>query len=65
MAQPSANILSAAILAAGIAAAAWTLGSQFPKLRDTGSITVKGLAEAEYQAATGTWRIGESTWGQS
>ena len=65
MAQPSANILSAAILAAGIATAAWTLGSQFPKLRDTGSITVKGLAEAEYQAATGTWRIGVSTWGQS
>ena len=65
MAQPSANILSASILAAGIAAAAWTLGSQFPKLRDTGSITVKGLAEAEYQAATGTWRIGVSTWGQS
>lgn len=57
------NVLAAAILAAGLIGGAWALGSQFGQLREAGVITVKGLAEAQYQASLGTWRVGVSTWG--
>ena len=57
------NLISATVLALGLTAAAWTLGSQLDRVRETGVITVKGLAEAEYKASMGTWRIGVATWG--
>ena len=56
------NIIASAVLSIGLTAAAWTLGSQFHQLRESGVITVKGLAEAPYKASTGTWRIGVETW---
>lgn len=58
-------VFSALVLACGLTAAAWTLGSQFGKLRESGVITVKGLAEAEYQASLGTWRVGVNAWGDN
>lgn len=60
----SSNIIAAAVLGVGLTVAAWTLGNQFDKLHETGVITVKGLAEAHYQASTGTWRVGVDVWGE-
>lgn len=57
------TIFAAAVLALGLVGAAWALGSQFGKLRDSGVITVKGLAEAEHKASLGTWRVGVKAWG--
>lgn len=51
------------MLSMGLIGGAWTLGSQFGQLRESGVITVKGLAEAEYQASLGTWRVGVNAWG--
>ena len=58
------KILPAIILAAGIASGAGLLGAQFKNLRQPGTITVKGLAEAQHNATLGTWRVGVETWGQ-
>lgn len=58
------KILPAIILAAGIASGAALLGAQFKNLRQPGTITVKGLAEAQHNATLGTWRVGVETWGQ-
>ena len=44
------QILPAIILAAGIASGAGLLGAQFKNLRQPGTITVKGLAEAQHCA---------------
>lgn len=52
-----------ALLAVGLMAAAFILGHQFKYFQQTGVITVKGLAEAEYKATLGTWRIDISAWG--
>lgn len=57
------HYLTAIIVSLGLVGGAWTLGSQFGKLRESGVITVKGLAEAQYQASVGTWRVGVSAWG--
>ncbi|WP_294086879.1 SIMPL domain-containing protein [uncultured Actinobacillus sp.] len=51
------------ILAFGLMASAFILGSQFKNLRQTGTITVKGLAEAEYTATQGTWVLTVNGWG--
>ena len=59
----ASNMVAAVVLALGLMGSAWALGSQFGKLRDAGVITVKGLAEAEYQASLGTWRVGVKAWG--
>lgn len=64
MNSSSQNVIGALILAVGFTAGAFALGSQFGKLRDSGVITVKGLAEAEYQASLGTWRVGVNAWGE-
>lgn len=53
------------ILAVGLMASAFILGHQFKNFRQTGSITVKGLAEAEYTATQGTWQISVSGWGET
>ena len=58
------KIIPALILAAGIASGAALLGAQFKNLRQPGTITVKGLAEAQHNATLGTWRVGVETWGQ-
>ena len=65
MNHSSQNMIAALILAIGLTGAAWTLGSQFGKLRESGVITVKGLAEAEYKASLGTWRVGITAWGDN
>lgn len=44
---------------------AFILGHQFKNFQQTGVITVKGLAEAEYKATLGTWRIEITGWGKS
>lgn len=51
------------ILALGLMASAFILGHQFKNFRQTGSITVKGLAEAEYTASQGTWLLTVKGWG--
>ena len=43
---------------------AQVLGAQFKNLRQPGTITVKGLAEAQHNATLGTWRVGVEAWGQ-
>ena len=58
------KIIPALILAAGIASGAGLLGAQFKNLRQPGTITVKGLAEAQHNATLGTWRVGVEAWGQ-
>lgn len=58
------KILPAIILAAGIASGAGLLGAQFKNLRQPGTITVKGLAEAQHNATLGTWRVGVEAWGR-
>jgi len=51
------------ILAVGLMASAFILGNQFKNLRQTGSISVKGLAESHYTSTQGTWVIRVSGWG--
>ncbi|MDP8100486.1 SIMPL domain-containing protein [Phocoenobacter atlanticus] len=51
------------ILAVGLMASAFILGNQFKNLRETGVITVKGLAEAEHKATVGTWKVRIYGWG--
>lgn len=52
-----------ALLAVGMVAAAFVLGTQFKNFRQPGTITVKGLAEAPYQADVAEWEVGVSLWG--
>lgn len=56
--QNKNNILSAFLLAVGLIVGAWVLGSQFKNLRQTGEITVKGVAEGVYKSEIAHWRIG-------
>lgn len=58
-------VLCGAVLAVGLMASSFILGQQFKNLQQTGVITVKGLAEAEYKATLGTWRIHLSGWGMT
>ena len=51
------------ILAVGLMASAFILGNQFKNLRQTGSISVKGLAESHYTSTQGTWVIRINGWG--
>ena len=53
------------ILAVGLMASAFILGSQFKNLRQTGSISVKGLAESHYTSTQGTWVIRVTGWGET
>ena len=53
-----------AILAMGLVVAAFVLGSQFKNLKQSGTITVKGLAEAPYKADLAQMQMGVSAWGQ-
>ena len=50
-------LLPALVLAVGIAAGAGLLGSQLKNLRQPGEITVKGLAEENYQADSAEWKL--------
>ena len=53
------------ILATGLMASAFILGNQFKNFRQTGSISVKGLAEEHYTATQGTWVINIGGWGRT
>ncbi|MBR5941406.1 MAG: SIMPL domain-containing protein [Neisseriaceae bacterium] len=57
MASEKSLLLPALVLAVGIAAGAGVLGSQLKNLRQPGEITVKGLAEENYQADSAEWRL--------
>lgn len=52
------------LLAVGMVAAAFVLGTQFKNFRQPGTITVKGLAEAPHQADMAEWQVGVSVWGE-
>ncbi|QLB21152.1 hypothetical protein A6B43_06270 [Vespertiliibacter pulmonis] len=52
-------------LAIGLILSAFILGYQFKNFQQTGVITVKGLAEAEYKATLGTWQVTISARGQT
>ena len=57
-------IIFGIILALGFIAAAFVLGTQFKNLKQSGTITVKGLAEAPYKANLAQIQMGVSAWGQ-
>ena len=57
-------IIFGIILALGLIAAAFVLGTQFKNLKHSGTITVKGLAEAPYKANLAQIQMGVSAWGQ-
>ena len=57
-------IIFGIILALGLIAAAFVLGTQFKNLKQSGKITVKGLAEAPYKANLAQIQMGVSAWGQ-
>lgn len=57
-------IIFGIILALGLIAAAFVLGTQFKNLKQSGTITVKGLAEAPYKANLAQIKMGVSAWGQ-
>ena len=57
MASEKSLLLPALVLAVGIAAGAGLLGSQLKNLRQPGEITVKGLAEENYQADSAEWKL--------
>nr|WP_313092824.1 SIMPL domain-containing protein [Moraxella sp. CTOTU48268] len=57
-------IIFGIILALGLIAAAFVLGTQFKNLKQSGTITVKGLAEALYKANLAQIQMGVSAWGQ-
>ncbi len=59
----SAWVTLGGVLAIGMVAAAFVLGVQFKNFRQPGTITVKGLAEAPYQADMAEWTVGVSVWG--
>ncbi|EGF11102.1 SIMPL domain-containing protein [Neisseria bacilliformis] len=68
--MPSENPKSAlpvlgVLLAAGLMAAAFILGVQFKNFRQPGTITVKGLAEKNFQSDSATWRSGVALHGDS
>ena len=50
------------LLAVGMVAAAFVLGTQFKNFRQPGTITVKGLAEAAHQSDMAEWQVGVSVW---
>ena len=43
------------LLAVGLIAAAFILGTQFKNFRQPGTITVKGLAEKEFKSDSAQW----------
>ena len=53
------------LLAVGLMAAAFILGVQFKNFRQPGTITVKGLAEKNFQSDSATWRTGVSLHGNT
>ena len=57
-------IIFGIISALGLIAAAFVLGTQFKNLKQSGTITVKGLAEAPYKANLAQIQMGVSAWGQ-
>lgn len=57
-------IIFGIILALGLIAVAFVLGTQFKNLKQSGTITVKGLAEAPYKANLAQIQMGVSAWGQ-
>ncbi|QQU06937.1 SIMPL domain-containing protein [Moraxella osloensis] len=57
-------IIFGIILALGLIAAAFVLDTQFKNLKQSGTITVKGLAEAPYKANLAQIQMGVSAWGQ-
>ncbi len=53
------------ILALGLMASSFILGHQFKNLRQTGVITVKGLAQENHKATIGMWTVYVHAWGSS
>lgn len=62
--QSLSLLIFGAILALGLIISAFVLGTQFKNLKQTGKITVKGLAEAPYKADLAQMQLGVSSWGQ-
>ena len=54
-----------ALLAIGLVAAAFVLGGQFKNFRQPGTITVKGLAEQNFQSDRARWNTAVSVHGAS
>ena len=54
-----------ALLAIGLVAAAFVLGGQFKNFRQPGTITVKGLAEQNFQSERARWNTAVSVHGAS
>lgn len=54
-----------ALLAVGLVAAAFVLGTQFKNFRQPGTITVKGLAEQNFQSDHARWNTAVSVHGTS
>ncbi len=63
--QISSLSILGVLLALGLMAAAFILGVQFKNLRQPGTITVKGLAEKNFQSDSATWNTGVNAHGES
>lgn len=57
------GILVSIIIGVALVIAAAVLGGKFKNFREGGVITVKGVAEAQYNATVGEWRVSTSVWG--
>lgn len=57
------GILVSIIIGVALVIAAAVLGGKFKNFREGGVITVKGVAEARYNATVGEWRVSTDAWG--
>ena len=60
--QKTSWLIPSALLAAGLIIAALVLGLHFKDLRQSGEITVKGVAEEKYQADNAEWAVKIAVW---
>lgn len=66
MATTATNIISTAILAAGVAGAGWFVSHGLIKMKEAErSVAVKGLSEREVQSNLALWNVGFTVTGQS
>lgn len=59
----TALVIAGALLSLALIASSWIIASHFKQLKQSGSITVKGLAEAPYTADLAQMQLGISSWG--